>query len=864
MNYLNEKKIIDINKVINLDYSFFAHKKKIENKIVYENLIDHIELANKYFFNICNEKNIDEVFKRFEDVYLSEVSKEGKSIFRELLINIVNFHDIGKINPRFQLDKMDNDKLFQYEDFKSVGSKHSIISATIYIDYFWRRIEVLDRKNKTKLREFLFLNAYLISKHHGDLDSYETFINSFKIIDGNDGDGYRAITILKKCYKKVYKDDFNLTTEDARKGASTVLKKIKSRSNEESMYLYTYERLVFSLLLAADFYSTSEFMNDITIDNFGELNDINEFYNVYKETDIYRNIRTYEKSSYGKKSTLINEKNINVLRTEMFLDAENVIKNNLDGEIFYLEAPTGAGKSNIATNLSFRLIKDKNESKKIFWVYPFNTLVEQNKENLKKIYENNNDILSKIATINSITPIKVNKNIVESDDKFTDDEKYKEYAYALLDRQFLNYPMILITHVGIFDSMFGRNKKDIFSFHQLANSVIVFDEIQSYKLQIWTEIISFLKVFAKFMNIKIIIMSATLPNLDVLTNIKGHTVNLIEDRDKYFTNPLFKERVRVDYSLIDESIDEVINHIIENSNSNKKILVEFITKKTAYAVYEELINTDLECEILLLTGDDNQIDRSRILEIINSKKALEEGIILIATQVIEAGVDIDMDIGYKDISRLDGEEQFMGRVNRSCLRDGIVYFFNIDNEKSIYKKDIRAESRYTLKNQWIKDILIKKDFSSYYYEVMKELSTEYNDSTNSQYSIEEFYKEVVAALDFYKISERMKLIDDDKRTVSVFIARTIKGEDGNIIDGREVWNKYIDLLKNKNLEYAEREVKLSDIRANMSYFIYDVKDFNVSYYDVIGDLYYIKDGDEYFKNDKVDKEKIITGIGDFI
>ena len=110
----------------------------------------------------------------------------------------------------------------------------------------------------------------------------------------------------------------------------------------------------------------------------------------------------------------------------------------------------------------------------------------------------------------------------------------------------------------------------------------------------------------------------------------------------------------------------------------------------------------------------------------------------------------------------------------------------------------------------------------------------------------------------------MKLIDDDKRTVSVFIARTIKGEDGNIIDGREVWNKYIDLLKNKNLEYAEREVKLSDIRANMSYFIYDVKDFNVSYDDVIGDLYYIKDGDEYFKNDKVDKEKIITGIGDFI
>lgn len=863
MNYLNEEKIVDINKVINLDYKFFAHKKKRDNKIIYENLLDHIELANKYFLNICNEKNIGEIFKRFEDRYLEELSEEGKCIFRELLINIVNFHDIGKINPRFQLDKMDN-KLFNYDEFKSVGSKHSIISAVIYIDYFWNRMDSLDRKSKSRLREFLFLNSYLISKHHGDLDSYETFINSFKVIDGNDGDGYRAINVLGKYYKEVYNKKFNITTEEARKGTSIVLKKIKNRNSEEAIYLYTYERLVFSLLLAADFYSTSEFMNEIIIDNFGSLNNINEFYDVYKETDIYRSIRSYEKNEYGKEDDFLNEKNINVLRTEMFLDSENVMKNNLDGEIFYLEAPTGAGKSNIATNLSFRLIKDKDKLKKIFWVYPFNTLVEQNKENLKKIYANKDEVLRKIATINSITPIKVDKNIIETDDEFTDIEKYKEYAYALLNRQFLNYSMTLITHVGIFDSMFGRNKKDIFSFHQLVNSVIVFDEIQSYKLQIWTEIISFLKVFSKLMNIKIIIMSATLPNLDILTNIKGNTVSLIENRDKYFTNPLFKERVKVKYSLIDKSRDEIVNHIKENSNNKKKILVEFITKKTAYEVYDELINTELGCEVLLLTGDDNQIDRSRILEIIKSKKSCDEGVILIATQVVEAGVDIDMDIGYKDISRLDGEEQFMGRINRSCLRDGMVYFFNIDNEKSIYRKDIRADSGYTLKNQWVKDVLINKNFSAYYNEIMKELATEYNESTNSKYSIEEFFEQIVAGLDFYKISDRMKLIDDDNRTVSVFLARRIEDEVGNIIDGGDIWNKYIELLKDKKLEYAEREVKLSEIRAKMSYFIYEVKDLNVPYDDFIGELYYIEDGKEYFKNNKIDKEKIITGIGDFI
>lgn len=49
-------------------------------------------------------------------------------------------------------------------------------------------------------------------------------------------------------------------------------------------------------------------------------------------------------------------------------------------------------------------------------------------------------------------------------------------------------------------------------------------------------------------------------------------------------------------------------------------------------------------------------------------------LILVATQVIEAGVDIDMDVGYKNISLLDSEEQFLGRINRSCKRKGMAYF----------------------------------------------------------------------------------------------------------------------------------------------------------------------------------------------
>ena len=73
-----------------------------------------------------------------------------------------------------------------------------------------------------------------------------------------------------------------------------------------------------------------------------------------------------------------------------------------------------------------------------------------------------------------------------------------------------------------------------------------------------------------------------------------------------------------------------------------------------------------------MTGDDNCVDRERILRCIKTQGFEQTGYILIATQVVEAGVDIDMDIGYKDISTLDSEEQFMGRINRNAKREGIV------------------------------------------------------------------------------------------------------------------------------------------------------------------------------------------------
>ena len=629
---------------------------------------------------------------------------------------------------------------------------------------------------------------------------------------------------------------------------------------EKALIVYTYERLLYSVLVACDYYATTEFMSGVEIKNFGDINEINEFYDVYKNTYVYKSIRDYENNDYKSKTSFDHVKDINILRDEMFLDSERELINNINNNIFFLEAPTGSGKSNVSMNLSFKLMEYNKKLSKIFYVYPFNTLVEQNINSIRKIFGADSDVFNKVTVINSISPIKMDKDNQLSN-------PYKYYQKALLDRQFLNYPFILTTHVSIFNTMFNSSRESIFGFHQFINSVVVLDEIQSYKNIIWTEIISFLKVYAKVLNMKIIIMSATLPDLNSLTDSSLNTVNLINDREKYFSNHLFKNRVKVNYDLlIDEfNLQMLYEHVKNNCKNHKKILIEFIKRQTAYKFYNMIAEDGESTSVVeLMTGDDNSVERKRIIDRICSRDVEEKGIILVATQVIEAGIDIDMDIGYKDISKVDSDEQFMGRINRSCKKDGIVYFFNLDNMKAIYKDDIRADKEFSLLNDSMKDILVSKKFYDYYKLILQSLKNNYNNTLNEDINIDEFFKKA-GRLDFKEVEERMKLIDDDNWSMSVFLCYELQLDDGTVISGKDVWDDYKKLLMNNSIDYAEKTIKLSEITSKMNYFIYEIKkNDNFTYNDKVGSLYCIENGDEYFKNGKLDKEKFITGVGEFI
>lgn len=834
-------------------YKYLAHiiiKRREEETILSrkyfidikeETLEEHIELANKYFEKIVEYKNLKPFFERIKNIL--NLKNQEEELYYKMIDDVVNFHDFGKVNSQFQIDKMLNEEILKMEDKYNIlgvlGSDHSLLSASMFIAYYFGKItdliEIVETKKIVILFEILFALSYVISKHHGNLDSFEEYIE--KLSRNNDEN------ILKELKNISVSNGGILLQAFLEKENITIFfnfietyiserKKKENISSQEAMSIFVFTKMMFSLLVASDYYSTNEFMQEIKYEDFGNMGNIDTIKKEYENSEIIKSIRDKEKNG------IANDEDINNFRTKIFLEAEKNLEKNKEDNIFFLEAPTGSGKSNTALNLSLKLL-DKDR-RKIFYVYPFNTLVEQNMNTLKNIFGNNKEAIKNITVVNSITAL-TNKD--------SRDIPIEEYSDILMDRQFLNYPFIVTTHVGIFNTLIGNTKEDCMPFYQLTNSVIVFDEIQAYKNTIWTEIIKILNSYAKLLNIKIIIMSATLPNLSYLLDEeeKNNISKLIENRGEYFNNTIFKNRVEVNYDLLSEQkieYEELLQHIIENSLNSQKILIEFISKNDAKKFYELCENNkdlNVDHEILILTGEDNKARRNSIIKKINSK---DKKIILISTQLIEAGVDIDVDVGYKNISGLDNEEQFLGRINRSCKKSGKAYFFYLTDAKKVYKNSVIIENKLNLFSDEMRDVLENKNFDVFYSKVLEILKRKAKEKINN-----DNFETIIFNKKFRLLKERMQLIEeqDDKKTY--FFNRTLTDEEieeiGENIDGSEVWERYVDILKEEN--YAKKIVELSKIREKMMYFLYEVKkNTELNYSDIKGSIIYIDDGDKYF------------------
>ena len=841
---------LELNKIIKNPERYAAHKRMNGNSIVWETLEEHTLCCQKYFKNICEHKCIAEYINRFFYVYKDKWSEAGIALAEEMWCNIVTFHDTGKHNPNFQINIMSKQDVKKNLFYRQAGNRHSSLSAALYMDYYFKEIKKIGGEEGKWLCVLMLCNAYTIARHHSGLCSFSKFIESY-ISENNK----YILEKLETQSENFYQENFKLTEIMIRK-FKRLLDMQKDQSKRQGIWMFFYQKFTYSLLAAADYYATAEYSSGISMEFFGEIDDISSFLDIYEKTPINEAIRMYEVEKYPMNTELLQSENkINQLRNELFLDSERQLLKETEKSIFYLEAPTGSGKSNISINLSLQLAFKDKRLKKIFYVYPYNTLVEQNQEVLKNVFGGNEDIINYIMVVNSVTPIAYIQRNREKEEK----DESGSYEQALLDRQFLNSPMLLTTHVSLFDIIFGDSRESVFAFHQLAGSIIVLDEIQSYKNTIWGEIITFLTELAEFLHMKLIIMSATLPNLEILKNNSEHTEHLILDRRKYFCHPCFQKRVEIDNELLKEkiTIEQLYQHVKRNCGNKKKILIAFITKKRAEEFFcllkqDQKITETIYC----MTGDDSILERKKVIQKVKKE---EKGLILVATQVVEAGVDIDMDIGYKNIAKMDSEEQFLGRINRSYTkgRMGKVYFFKLDAPKNIYCNDIRVEQEFSIERPEIWDMLCKKDFSSYYNKILGILMENYIEMLERK-----FFLPVVNTLNFPEVTKHMKLIEEDKLRVSVYFGREIMDDENNeIIDGRFIWQEYKKLLQNMKMRYAEKIVKLSQIRAKMTYFIYELdKNVKLCYTEQIGDLFYIEEGEQYFQDGRL-KKNIMQGMG---
>ncbi len=151
-----------LNELIDNVDKYKAHKKPKNEKDkkgeqIYETLLEHIKRTEKYFAKFWITKNGDEILERFCNLMLKDKLKNdeqienAKKILKEMIKGIAIFHDIGKVNPNYQVIKIGNKEISRNEAF--IDANHSFISSISYLSYF--RSKLMKEVSKKKIRDLM-------------------------------------------------------------------------------------------------------------------------------------------------------------------------------------------------------------------------------------------------------------------------------------------------------------------------------------------------------------------------------------------------------------------------------------------------------------------------------------------------------------------------------------------------------------------------------------------------------------------------------------------------------------------------------------------------------------------------------------
>lgn len=813
-------RFIDLDIKLNVENKYKAHlSKDRKNK---ESLKEHIDLVYDYFLKLIEQNGIeqylDSLFEKSANLFEEmETKEESITFIKYIFAKAVYWHDMGKVNPNFQKEKMLN-KI--EDDTLILDSHHSSLGAYLFINHSLNELYSKNWHNEETMETIIHIFGFLISKHHGVIYQYKDLDFQKEFVD-----------FLDKFHLEI---EHTKILQDERREFSSIFDYIEK--NEEVLFLLS--KSLFSLLIISDYYATAQFMNygntkDLKYEDFGLIDDEfrEKIYKNFYENQFDKELR-YKSNDDFKDFKEIQERsndNLNHLRNKLFVEVRTNLNNELvknrSQNLFYIEAPTGAGKTNLSLMSVVEILKCDKTINKVFYVFPFTTLITQTYTSIKETLH-----LSNVQIVQLHSRAKYNQKNEERDDGVYGDTKKN-----FLDNQFMNYPITLLSHVKFFDILTGSSKDNNYIFHRLANSIVVIDEIQTYNPDFWARIVYLLDIYAKNFNIKFIVMSATLPKIGKI--IDSQFAFLVSNKQGYFQNPNFAKRVTIDTKVVNINKPEEIYDLLmqesrkyqtlETNESKKvKMIIEFITKKGADEFYKYAKNTNKFFDkIFILSGTILEPRRKEIIEFL--KNVYDKNILLVTTQVVEAGVDIDMDIGFKEKSLLDSDEQLAGRINRNSSKEGNkLFLFSIGrgNENFVYKNDKRKgiDGVYQDGNQE-HNVLVTKDFDKFYDQILDRIIE--NGTKNYLENLNNTYIPHIKNLRFK--DSHIKLID--MQSISVFVP----------IDDEaiEVWKEYEKAIKNEEQDLIDKKIDIKKLSAEISKYTFSLADYRgsgVNYLKVYG------------------------------
>lgn len=593
------------------------------------------------------------------------------------------FHDMGKMNPYFQ-KKIEGIAVKEY-------SRHAYLSALAFFSYLEANekeaFTLLKAKDLPDFRIKVLQTIALIAYHHGDLPDFDRLPNMDEVNIAADFALKNELPFSEFLAHKLAKKHNYFTIDYVEKtfvsiGKYTAHNHAKLWKTDALNY-FMDTQFAFASLIHADKRDAGN----------------NEYFQC--EDKIHESIQTIDSALtkiFDNYEKVINPSELNKLRTAIRIEATQNIVRYLSGEhrVFTLTAPTGAGKTFTLLSVAREIQKKKGELG-IIYALPFLSITEQ----VQKILQN--DLAIDFLPISS----KSQNKKIETAQLDYELNPTKENLQNLLQQDFaeqtFDHPFIVTTFVQLFETLLSNHNSTLLKLPNFSNRIFLIDEVQSLPPRLYIFFAAWIETFCRKHNSYAVLSTATMPKMDfpikktIPDELKPELlfkeyinylpIELIES-EKYFSADIFN---RYKINLIDNDkflIQDLAEHILQQRQS---CLVILNTIADTNFLFEEL---KLEKNVILLNTHFIPADRSQKIERTKAHLEANENVILISTQLIEAGVDIDFPIVYRDLCPLPSLIQSAGRCNRNkTIVMGQVYLFQLK------KKQGKSSSEVIYKNE---------------------------------------------------------------------------------------------------------------------------------------------------------------------